>query len=63
MNTDKLQTYLGIFEGGMVGAFDYVVHLGPDGLNWKAPTFWMGVVLAVSRGVKGYFAAGVKAPS
>lgn len=63
MNTDTVQTYLGIFEGGLVGLVDYVAHLTPEGLNWKTPTFWLGVALAVSRGVKGYFAAGVKAPS
>lgn len=59
MNTDKIQTALGIGEASLVGVLDYFMHLGPDGLNWTAPTFWLGVALAMSRAVKGYFAAGV----
>lgn len=61
MNTDRLQTLMGLGEAALVGVMDYFVHLGPDGLNYDAPTFWIGAAIALSRGVKGYFAAGVKA--
>ena len=62
MNGDRIQTVLGMLEGAGVGIIDYFAHLGPDGVNYKAPTFWVGMAIAVSRGVKGYYAAGVQAP-
>jgi hypothetical protein len=61
MNTDRMQTVMGIGEASLVGVMDYFMHLEPDGLNWTSPTFWLGLVLAASRAVKGYYAAGVKA--
>ncbi len=60
LNTDRLQTIMGLGEAGLVGVMDYFVHLGPQGVDYLAPTFWLGVAIAISRAVKGYFAAGVK---
>lgn len=60
MSTDKLQTYLGLAKGVLVASIDYVVHLDAGALNWKAPTFWAGLGVAVVEAVKGYYAAGVK---
>ena len=62
MSSDRLQTVLGMGEGALVGVVDYFAHLGPDGVNYKAPTFWLGILIAISRGVKGYYAAGVQEP-
>lgn len=63
MNTDRLQTVMGMGEAGLVGTMDYFVHLGPNGVDYTAPTFWLGVLIAISRAVKGYFAAGVNEPA
>lgn len=60
MNTDKVQTYLGMAKGVLVAAIDYVVHLDAGALNWKAPTFWAGLGVAIVEAIKGYYAAGVK---
>lgn len=60
MNTDKIQTILGAGEAVLVGAATYYTSLGPDGLNYKSPVFWAGMILAISRAVKGYYAAGTK---
>jgi len=60
MSTDKLQTVLGVAKGVLVAAIDYVVHLDAGSVNWKAPTFWAGMGVAVVEAVKGYYAAGVK---
>lgn len=60
MNTDKLQTIMGLFEGVLVSAGTYFATLTPEGTDYTSPIFWVGMAVAVSRGVKGYFAAGVK---
>ena len=62
MNTDSLQTYLGLIEAALisVATFIYGAVSDPAGFNWKSPVFWIGIVLAIVRGIKGYFAAGVK---
>jgi len=60
MGTDRIQTVMGMGEAALVGTMDYFVHSGPDGIDYSAPTFWIGVLIAISRAVKGYFAAGVK---
>lgn len=62
MNGDRIQTVMGIGEGVLVAVIDYFAHLGPGGVDYTAPTFWLGIAVAASRGVKGYFAAGVQAP-
>lgn len=65
MNTDRLQTILGLVEAMLISAasFLYAAMSDPAGFNWKAPLFWMGLTTAVIRGVKGYYAAGVKVPT
>ena len=61
MNTDKLQTIMGLAEGILVSAGTYFATLTPEGVDYFSPVFWIGMAVAVSRGVKGYYAAGVKA--
>lgn len=61
ISTDKLQTYLGLFEAVLVAGISYIASLTPEGLNLKSPVFWGGLTLAISRAVKGFYAAGVKA--
>lgn len=62
LDTDKIQTYMGFGEAILIGIIDYLVHAHAvsGGFEWDSPTFWGGITLAVSRAVKGYFAAGVK---
>ena len=61
MNTDKLQTLMGAGESLLVGIMTYVATMIPDGPEWKSTVLMvLGSLLAASRGIKGYFAAGVK---
>ncbi len=62
MNTDRLQTVMGLGEAALVGVMDYFIHAGPSGVDYTAPTFWLGIAIAASRAVKGYYAAGIKLP-
>lgn len=59
LNTDSLQTWLGLFEALVIATIDYVMHLTGDNLDWQSGTFWAGLALALSRGIKGYYSAGV----
>lgn len=54
-DTDRMTTAFGILEAAAIAAGDFVVHLGPDGVNWHAPTFWIGLVIAMLRGVMGFY--------
>lgn len=54
-DTDRMATAFGIMESAAIAAGDFVVHLGPDGVNWNAPTFWIGLVIAMLRGVMGFY--------
>lgn len=63
MNTDRLQTILGIAKGVIVAVIDVVVEQTADGINWKSPVFWMALIYAVIEAVKGYYGAGVKLPA
>jgi hypothetical protein len=62
MNTDTVQTVLGLVEAAIISASGivYAAMADPAGFQWKSPVLWTTLVLAVIRGVKGYFAAGVK---
>ncbi len=64
LNTDRLQTILGFTEAGLLSlsAFLYTALSSPDGFDWTSPILWIGCVMAVVRGVKGYYAAGIKVP-
>lgn len=59
VNTDKLQTYLGMAKGVLIATIDYVANLTPEGLNWKSPIFWVGMGYAMVEAIKGYYAKGV----
>jgi len=54
-DTDRVTTAFGVLEAAAIAAVDFVVHLGPDGVNWNAPTFWIGLVIAMLRGVMGFY--------
>jgi len=54
-DTDRVATAFGVLESAAIAAGDFVVHLGPDGVNWNAPTFWIGLVIAMLRGVMGFY--------
>ena len=54
-DTDRVTTAFGVLEAAAITAGDFVVHLGPDGVNWNAPTFWIGLVIAMLRGVMGFY--------
>lgn len=54
-DTDRVTTAFGVLEAAAIAAGDFVVHLGPDGVNWNAPTFWIGLVIAMLRGVMGFY--------
>lgn len=54
MNKDTVGTILGLITAGATGIGDYFAHLGPDGLDYSQPTFWLGLVVAILVAVKGY---------
>lgn len=54
MNKDTVSTILGLITAGAAGVGDYFAHLGPDGLDYSKPTFWVGLVIAILIGIKGY---------
>lgn len=54
-DTDRVATAFGVLEAAAIAAGGFVVHLGPDGVNWNAPTFWIGLVIAMLRGVMGFY--------
>jgi hypothetical protein len=61
MNTDTLQTILGLVRAAFIAAMDYVGHVvvNPD-FSFMSWTFLAGIVWAIIEGVKGYYAAGIK---
>ena len=54
MNKDTVGTILGLITAAATGVGDYFVHLGPDGLDYTQPTFWIEMVIAILAGIKGY---------
>lgn len=62
LNTDRLQTVLGIVKAGLISGAGvlYAAMHDPNGFDASSPVLWVSVVLGVVEGVKGYFAAGVK---
>ncbi len=60
MNTDRLQTILGVAKGVIVAIIDVLVEQTAEGINWKSPVFWVALIYGVIEAVKGYFGAGVK---
>ena len=60
MNTDRLQTVMGVGESTLIAIVTYLSTMTPDGVDYTSPLFWIGGLLAVSRGVKSYYAAGVQ---
>ena len=64
MSTDRLQTVLGMLEAAIIAGADFVYAYltAAEGqmINWKDPLFITGMVLAVLRGWKSVYAAGVK---
>jgi len=54
-DTDRVATAFGVLEAAAIAAGDFVIHLGPEGINWHAPTFWIGLVIAMLRGVMGFY--------
>lgn len=62
ISTDRWQTYLGLLEAVLVSLITYIVTLGPEATTkYSSVLIGLGGALAVSRAVKGFFAAGVKA--
>jgi hypothetical protein len=55
MTNDTKTTYLGIIMAAGTALADYLAHLGPNGLDLKSPTFWIGIVIAACMGLKGWF--------
>lgn len=51
---DTSTTALGMIEASALAVGDVLLHPGPDGVNWKAPTFWVILLIAVLRGINGY---------
>lgn len=59
MNTTKWTTILGIVQAVGVSVVDYFTHTNMDGGAMAQPTFWIGLVIAASMGLKGYFTQGI----
>lgn len=61
MNTDSLQTYLGLAKAALIAGIDftYAALSSPDGFHANG-VFFMGLGWALIEGVKGYYAAGTK---
>ena len=53
--SDTIATLIGIGQAMAVSGADFMAHLGPDGLNWKTPLFWIGLVMAMLAGLQGYY--------
>jgi len=60
MNTDRNQTLMGLGEAVLVAGATYLATVGPEGVNYHSPLFWIGMAVAISRGIKGYYAAGIQ---
>lgn len=52
---DTMATVIGMAQAMAVSIADFMAHLGPNGLNWKAPLFWIGLVMAALAGLQGYY--------
>jgi hypothetical protein len=55
ISNDIKTTTIGLVMAGGIAAIDYFSHLGPDGLDLKKETFWLGLVVAALMGLKGYY--------
>lgn len=56
MTTDKLTTVLGLLQAMGVAVGDYLVHAQSTGeVNWTAPTFYIGLAVAVLMALKAYY--------
>lgn len=61
ISTDRWQTILAIGQAVLVSVAAYLTSLKDGELQWDAPQLWVGIVYAAIQGIKGYYAAGVKA--
>jgi hypothetical protein len=52
---DRMTTIIGLVKALAGGAMDYYAHLGSDGVNYGAPTFWIGLAISVLWGLQGYY--------
>lgn len=52
---DGKTTILGLLLALCGGAMDYFMHAGQDGVDYGAPTFWIGLAISVLIGLKGYY--------
>lgn len=54
MNNDTKATIVGMGVAMATAIGDFFAHLGPDGVNFKAPTFWVGLAIAALMGAQGF---------
>ncbi len=55
---DKITTVIGVVEAVSLAIADVLLHPaahGAAGVDWTAPTFWFVLVIAVGRGLHGYY--------
>lgn len=55
---DKITTFIGVFEAVCLAVGDVLLHPaahGAVGVDWTAPTFWLVLVIAIGRGLHGYY--------
>lgn len=56
MNTDKLTTYLGLFQAIATAGITYWTTAQQDGtIDFTSPVFWLGLTVSVLMAVKGYY--------
>jgi hypothetical protein len=55
MTNDTKTTVLGLVTASGIALIDYLTHLGPEGLDIKSETFWIGLVIAGAMGLKGFY--------
>jgi hypothetical protein len=56
MSKDTKSTLIGMVLAIATAVGDYFTHANADGsLDYTAPTFWLGLVIAALVAVKGYF--------
>lgn len=58
MNSTSLTTIFGLISAAGVAAASYLSTNSMDGGATKQPTFWLGLVVAVALGLKGYYTQG-----
>lgn len=55
---DSVTTITGVLEAIAIAIMDVLLHPaahGAAGVDWKAPTFWGVLVIAMFRGIHGYY--------